>query len=296
MKEQSNMRYGAIEAGGTKFVLAVIDEDMNVVTRERIDTRLPAETLADVFTFFEANPVDAIGIGSFGPIDINPKSATYGHVKATPKPGWRDFDFLGAMKTWRDIPYFWTTDVNVAAVGEQQLGAAKGINNLVYLTIGTGIGAGIIHNGQLLSGFGHPEAGHISLHQHPDDTEFKGVCPYHGTCFEGLAAGPSLQARYGVPAVELGEEHAAWQVEAYYIAQALVNYSLILSPERIVLGGGVMHQHMLFPMIRESFAAQMADYAQVPNLDEYIQPIALADDAGVLGCALLAKQALKQQA
>ena len=281
---------GAIEAGGTKFVVAVADEDFNIIDRTAFPTLDGEKTLDQVIAFFDQyDNIDAIGIAAFGPIDIVPESKTYGYVLDTPKHGWSGYDFLGRMKAWRDIPYYWTTDVNGAGWAEFTTGAAKDVDNMVYLTVGTGVGAGIVSGGQLVSVYGHPEAGHIFLQKHPEDT-YAGHCPFHGAnCLEGLAAGPAIEERWGMGAKEIPDDHLAWRMEAFYLAQAILDYTMILRPEKVVLGGGVPHREILFPLIRESFAEQMSDYLAVPPLDDYIVPVANGDNAGILGCFYLAK-------
>ncbi|CAD5901420.1 MULTISPECIES: ROK family protein [Carnobacterium] len=285
------MMYGAIEAGGTKFVCAISDENFEIKERVSIPTTTPEETLSHVFEFFDQFKLDSIGIGSFGPIDVNKKSATYGYVTTTPKVAWTNFDFLGAVKKRYEIPVGWTTDVNAAALGELKKGAAIGLDSCVYLTVGTGIGGGAVVNGKLLAGYGHPEMGHMLVRLHPDES-YDGFCPYHGNCLEGIAAGPAIEGRYGVKGHELADKIEVWQMEAYYLAQALMNYTLILSPERIVLGGGVMKQNQLYTLVREEFKKLMAGYVAVPPLEEYIVAPGLGDNAGVTGCLLLAADEL----
>ncbi|MHC5550295.1 ROK family protein [Carnobacterium maltaromaticum] len=285
------MMYGAIEAGGTKFVCAISDENFEIKERVSIPTTTPEETLSNVFEFFDQFKLDSIGIGSFGPIDVNKKSATYGYVTTTPKVAWTNFDFLGAVKKRYEIPVGWTTDVNAAALGELKKGAAIGLDSCVYLTVGTGIGGGAVVNGKLLAGYGHPEMGHMLVRLHPDES-YGGFCPYHGNCLEGIAAGPAIEGRYGVKGHELADKIEVWQMEAYYLAQALMNYTLILSPERIVLGGGVMKQNQLYTLVREEFKKLMAGYVAVPSLEEYIVAPGLGDNAGVTGCLLLAADEL----
>ncbi|WP_414839786.1 ROK family protein [Carnobacterium sp. TMP28] len=285
------MIYGAIEAGGTKFVCAISDEQGELKEKISIPTTTPEETLEHVFNYFDSFELAAIGIGSFGPIDVNLTSPTYGYVTTTPKTAWKNVDFLGAVKKRYAIPVGWTTDVNAAALGEVKKGAAMGLSSCVYLTVGTGIGGGAVVNGELLSGYSHPEMGHIMVRLHPDET-FKGTCPYHGNCLEGIAAGPAIEQRYGKKGHELADDPAVWEMEAYYIAQALVNYTLIVSPERIVLGGGVMKQAQLFPLIRQEFEKLMGGYVELPPLEEYIVPPALGDNAGITGCLLLAAKQL----
>lgn len=293
-KGDNQMILGAIEAGGTKFVCAVSDESLNIKKRISIPTTTPEETMSEVFAFFDENQVDAIGIGSFGPIDVNPSSETYGSVTSTPKLAWQNYPFLNEMKARYDIPFAWTTDVNAAAYGEVKAGAAKGKNSCIYITVGTGIGAGVVIDGKVIHGYGHPEAGHVSVRRHKDDT-FEGFCPFHGDCLEGLAAGPAIGKRFDIPAQDLAPDHQAWEIEAYYLAQALVDYTLVVSPEKIVFGGGVMKQSQLFPLIYKEFKQLMNGYVATPKLEEYIVPCALGDNAGITGCLLLAKDALETQ-
>lgn len=283
--------YGAIEAGGTKFVCAVANDCLEVKERISLPTTTPEETMAGVIDFFNQyrNELLSIGVGSFGPIDVNLKSDTYGYITTTPKPGWANYNMVGALKDAFDIPIAWTTDVNAAAYGELKKGAARGKNSCIYITVGTGIGGGIVVDGQILQGYGHPELGHILIRPHQNDS-FEGRCPFHGNCLEGMAAGPAIEERYGIKGQDLTSDHEAWQLEAYYLAQALVDYTVTLSPEMIIFGGGVMHQAQLFPMIRQSFKEQLHHYVQTPALDEYIVPCALGDNAGITGCLLLAKE------
>lgn len=281
--------FGAIEAGGTKFVCAVSDSNFTIEDRVSIPTTTPEETMAEVFAFFDQYEVTAIGIGSFGPIDVNRNSDTYGYVTSTPKTAWKYFDFLGAVKRRYVVPVGWTTDVNAAALGEIKMGAAKGLNSCLYLTVGTGIGGGAVINGELLEGYGHPEMGHMPVRLHPDET-YKGTCPYHGDCLEGIAAGPAIEGRFGKKGHLLEDQKEVWEMEAYYLAQALMNYTLILSPERIVLGGGVMKQEQLYPLVRQKFTELMNGYVQVPDLEEYIVAPDLGDNAGITGSLLLAAE------
>ena len=287
------MYYGGIEAGGTKFICAVADETGAIIEKVSIPTTVPDETLTHVQAFFDQYDLLAMGIGSFGPIGIDPAQSNYGHILATPKKGWENYPFLPAMQARYNIPFVFTTDVNAAAYGELKNGAAQGKESCVYLTIGTGIGAGVVLNGQILQGIGHPEMGHIHVKRHPEDT-YEGTCPYHKDCLEGLAAGPSLEARTGIRGENLPEDHPIWDLQAYYIGQALMTYSLTLAPEKIVLGGGVMNQDHLLKKIREQFAEQMAGYMVTPALDEYIVRWGLPNESGITGCLLLAMDAYQE--
>ncbi|MFF2483086.1 ROK family protein [Paenibacillus sp. NPDC058071] len=290
-------RIGAIEAGGTKFVCGYGDETGRIIDRVSFPTERPEATMANVLAYFEDKQVEAIGVGSFGPIDINPESPTYGYVTTTPKPGWNGFDFLGAMKKKFDVPYGWDTDVNAAAFGEAKWGAAQGLDSCVYYTIGTGVGVGVYVEGKPVHGLVHPEGGHIITRRHPEDT-FEGFCPYHSDCLEGVAAGPALEKRWKVKGSELSVDHPAWEMEAYYIGQAVTNTILLLSPKKIILGGGVMHQLQLFPLIREEVRKQLNGYVSAEEiasgLDSYIVPPGLGDNAGLSGSLALGLAALER--
>lgn len=292
VRKWSEQMLGAIEAGGTKIVCAVFEKNGTIVERVSIPTVTPDVTMPEIIDFFKKYPtVKAIGIGSFGPIGANPKLENYGYITSTPKLGWAHFDFLGALKTEFDVPMAWTTDVNAAAYGEMKQGAAKGVDNCVYITVGTGFGAGIVVDGKIISGFGHPEAGHISVKRHPED-DYEGKCPYHGDCLEGMAAGPAIEARWGKKGIELSDDVKVWELEAHYLAQALYDYFAILSPEKFILGGGVMKQRQLFPLIKQKFAELNKGYLDLPELEDFIVPPALEDNAGITGCFELAKELL----
>lgn len=290
------MILGALEAGGTKMVCAIGDEYGNLKDRITFPTKTPEITMPQMISYFKKFPVEAIGIGTFGPADLNPASETYGYITTTPKLAWANFNIRGTFEQALQIPVSIDTDVNAAALGEAAFGCMKNINNGIYITIGTGIGVGILAEGKLLHGMLHPEGGHILLDRHPSDT-YQGCCPYHKNCFEGLASGPALEKRYGKKAIELTNLREVWELEADYIAKALVNYILILSPERIVLGGGVMHQEQLFPLVRKRTMELLNGYLktrQLENIDTYIVPPSLNDNQGVLGCLKLALDALRR--
>jgi len=284
------LRVGAIEAGGTKFVCGIGNEHGVIEDRASFPTEHPEKTMANVTAYFEDKGVEAIGIGTFGPIDIDAASPTYGHVTTTPKPHWSGFDFLGTLKRRFDVPFGWDTDVNAAAYGEAKWGAAQGLDSCVYYTIGTGIGIGVYSEGKLIHGLVHPEGGHVPIRRHKDDF-FDGLCPYHGDCLEGLAAGPAIEKRWNVKGSELPADHPAWALEAYYIGQAVSGAILMLSPKKVILGGGVMHQSQLFPMVRDEVRKQLNGYvsadAIVNGLDRYIVPPGLGDNAGLCGALAL---------
>ena len=291
------MRLGALEAGGTKMVCAIGDESGKIYEQVSIPTETPEITMPRLISYFEERKIEALGIGCFGPIDPDKKSETYGYITSTPKLAWADYNIVGTMEKSLMIPVGFDTDVNGSVLGEVTFGQAKGKKCVVYVTIGTGVGAGIYIEGKLLHGMLHPEAGHILLTQRQDDT-YEGTCPYHKTCLEGLAAGPAIEARWGRKAVELKDDARVWDLEAYYIAQAIVNYILILSPQIIILGGGVMHQEQLFPKIRSYVKKMMNGYIktkEMADLDHYIVPASLHDDQGIMGALELGRRALMKE-
>ncbi len=284
---------GCIEAGGTKFVYGVASDDGEIIERLSCPTDTPDITLKTVGDYFADKDIKALGIGSFGPIDPNPSSPTYGYITTTPKPNWGNVDLVGYFKNRLNVPIGFDTDVNAAALAEN---STYKVDNLVYITIGTGIGAGIISEGNLVHGILHPEMGHVLITKHPDDT-VECVCPFHKSCLEGLAAGPSLVKRWGDP-TSLPLDHKAWEFESYYLAQALANLILTLAPQKIILGGGVMHQTHLFPMIRKQVLELLAGYLQVDallnDIDNYILPPSLGDNAGFMGAFALGQKSLNK--
>jgi fructokinase len=287
------MLLGGIEAGGTKFVCAVGEPDGTIIERVSIPTEHPDITMPQVIDFFKQYKIEAIGIGSFGPVDVNPESPTYGMITSTPKLAWRNYPLLQTVREQLQVPAGLTTDVNAAAIGELHLGAARGLDSCLYITVGTGIGAGAVVNGNVLQGNSHPEMGHILIRRHQDD-HFNGVCPYHHDCLEGLASGPSIEERWGIKAQELQNNLEVWELEAYYIAQALMQYTLVLSPKKIILGGGVMKQQQVFPLIRKYLLELMNDYINLPDLETYIVSPKLENDAGITGALIIAQQSLQQ--
>lgn len=285
--------YGGIEAGGTKFVCAVGDEKGNIIERVQIPTTIPEETMPQVIAFFKQFDVKAIGIGSFGPIDVNRESSSYGNITSTPKIAWRDYPLVNKIKEVFEVPIGFNTDVNAAALGEATFGAAKGLDSCLYITVGTGIGAGAIVQGQLLQGLSHPEMGHILIRKHANDS-YQGKCPYHHDCFEGLAAGPALEERWGEKGINLAGRQEVWDLEGYYIAQAIMQYVLILSPKRIIVGGGVMKQKQVFSSIYKYLPEFVNGYVDMPDLSTYIVSPGLGDNAGIVGSFMLADRALKE--
>lgn len=286
--------YGSIEAGGTKFVCAVGDEEYTVVDKTQFPTTTPEETIAQTIAYFKAFEADLAGIaiGSFGPIDIDPSSETYGYITTTPKPGWANVDLLGQLSTAFEIPFDVTTDVNSSAYGEAL--TRPGVESLVYYTIGTGIGAGAIQKGEFVGGLGHTEAGHTYVMAHPEDVEhgFLGVCPFHKGCLEGMASGPSLEARTGTRGELIEQDASVWDVQAFYIAQAALQATMLYRPQVIVFGGGVMAQDHMVMRVHEKFKTLLNDYLPVPDLPDYIVTPAVADNgSATLGNFALAKLA-----
>lgn len=278
------------------MVCAVGDENGKVSDRISLPTKTPAETMPEMIEYFKKNQVEALGIGCFGPIDPDRASETYGYITSTPKLAWQNYNIVGEFRKKLNVPIAFDTDVNAAALGEAAFGAAKGLDCSMYMTVGTGVGVGIFMNGFLVHGMMHPEAGHILLQKHLQDS-YSGKCPFHHNCLEGLAAGPAIEERWGKKAAELAEVTQVWELEAFYIAQALVNYTLTFSPRKIVLGGGVMHQEQLFPLIRAKYRELLAGYVQtreLEDLDSYIVPSSLQDNQGIMGCLKLAAMELEK--
>jgi len=284
------MILGALEAGGTKMVCALGNEHGEIFEQVSIPTETPEITMPKIIGYFSGKKIEALGIGCFGPLDLDKASPTYGHITSTPKISWINCNIMGVLDEALHVPIGFDTDVNASALGEATWGALKGLDSGLYITIGTGVGVGIYSGGRLLHNMLHPEAGHVLLTKHPEDS-YEGKCPYHGACFEGLAAGPAIDGRYGVSALELVDNKKVWEIEAYYIAQALMGYILTVSPRRIILGGGVMHQQQLFPLVREKVKELLNGYLQTKELedmDSYIVPAALNDNQGIMGCLQLA--------
>lgn len=288
---------GGIEAGGTKFVCAVGTGPGDVRSEIRFPTTTPEETIGRAIAFFEEqarqNELAAIGISAFGPVDPNPSSPTFGFITSTPKPGWTNADLAGAVGRALGLPVGFDTDVNGAALGEYRWGAAQGLDTFLYFTIGTGVGGGGMVGGKLMHGLLHPEMGHMRLPHDWQADPFKGVCPFHGDCFEGLAAGPAMNARWGQPAETLPADHPGWKLEAHYIALAMSNFIVTISPQRIILGGGVMSNPIVFPAVRSQVLELLNGYVQSPailqHIDKYIVPPGLGNRSGVLGAFALAE-------
>ncbi|MDN2453718.1 ROK family protein [Lactobacillus sp. UCMA15818] len=278
------MMIGAIEAGGTKFVCAVGNTVGEIRESVKFSTRGPQETLNDVIDFFKNKEIDGLVIGSFGPVVINKFKNDYGCIKDTPKLLWKNFNLVLYIKKYLKVEIILTTDVNIAAYGEYVFGNGKGYKNIFYSTIGTGIGGGFIQNGNIFSGDSHLESGHILLPKESEDLDFKGVCPYHDGCFEGLASGPSIEARLGKEGFEIKKDNPVWDLLARYIAKACVNYTLTLSPDILIFGGSVSSQQQLYPKVRKYFLRDMNNYVDIIDVDKYIIPAKLGNDAGIKGC------------
>ncbi len=280
----SEAALAGVEAGGAKFVCAAGTGPDDLI-RQAIPTTTPSETLDRVVQFFRAQsrPFAAVGVASFGPVDLDPRSPTFGFITSTPKPGWQNVDICGTLRRALGLPVAFDTDVNAAALAESRWGAAQGLDNVLYLTVGSGIGGGALLNGAPVHGLTHPEMGHIYIPHDSEADPFPGACPYHSDCLEGLASGFAMERRWGVRAETLRLDHPAWALEARYLALGLANLVYTLSPRRIVMGGGVMHRLDLFPMIRQQLRDLLRGYVQAPE----IVPPLLGDDAGVLGAIAL---------
>ncbi|HEX8990175.1 MAG TPA: ROK family protein [Anaerolineales bacterium] len=292
---ESGRLYGGIEAGGTKFICALGSGPAQIASETRIETTSPDETLRNVIHFFRPavieKTVGRIGVACFGPLDLDPRSSTYGFITSTTKPGWRNTDVIGRLERELDVTVVLDTDVNGAALGELTWGAGQGFDPLLYLTIGTGIGGGFVKDGVPLKGVLHPEMGHIRVPHDLKQDPFPGACPFHGDCLEGLASGPAIAKRIGLTSEALPDDHPFWHLEAHYIALAVQDFILTLSPRKVILGGGIMQRKHLFPLIRAEVRELLNGYVQHPfveHMDEYIVPPSLGNQAGVLGAIALA--------
>lgn len=292
--------YGGIEAGGTKFVCAVGTGPDDLREELRFPTTSPEECIGKSVAFFREmaakhGGLDAVGIASFGPLDPAPSSPTFGHITTTPKPGWAHTDLAGPVAGALGVPVGFDTDVNGAALGEFRWGAARRLDTFVYITVGTGIGGGAMVNGGLVHGLMHPEMGHVFPPHDRTEDSFEGLCPYHGDCLEGLASGPAIERRWGARAETLPPGHPAWDLEAKYLAHGIVPQIFILSPQRVILGGGVMEQTHLFPKVRRQVREILNGYIQarvlLEDMNNYIVPPGLGNRAGVLGAVALAQRA-----
>ncbi len=289
--------YGGIETGGTKFVCAVGTAPDNLITTQ-FATTSPDESIGKSIDFFRGHTLlkqlAAIGIASFGPLDLDKDSATYGYITSTPKDSWSNTDIAGKMRSQLNVPVAIDTDVNGASLGEQVWGAARGLHTFIYLTIGTGLGGGAMANGGLMHGLVHPEMGHIRIPHDWQKDHYRGCCPFHGDCLEGLASGRAMELRWGQSPEKLPPDHPGWELEAHYLALALTNFICTVSPQRIIIGGGVMKHPGLMAAVRREVDRFLNSYirseAITEDIDHYIVPPALGDVAGVLGALELAKR------
>lgn len=287
------MRLGALEGGGTKMVCAVGDETGKIFEQVSIPTTTPEETIPKMVDYFKTKDIEALGIATFGPIDVVKGSATFGKILNTPKLVWQNVDIVAPFREALGVPVGLDTDVNGSCLGEVTYGSAKGLDCVVYFTIGTGIGGGIYVNGRMLHGMLHPEAGHLLLPLSDKDPNGS-VCPFHPNCFEGLCSGTSIEARWGAKAKDMADRDEVWELETDYIAEALTSIIMILSPQRIILGGGVMHQQQVFPLVRKKVLKLVNGYIQTKELadiDNYIVPASLHDDQGIMGALRLGELA-----
>lgn len=292
------MLLGGLEAGGTKMVCAVGDENGKLLDRASIPTRTPDETFPELIAYFKKWELAALGIGSFGPLDLTRSSKSYGCITRTPKQGWSGVNLVQHFSDALHIPVGLDTDVNAAVLAEVEYGAAKGCESAIYITVGTGVGVGVYCNGGLVHGLVHPEGGHMLLKKEQGDT-YGGCCPFHGNCVEGLASGPAILGRYGKSGKELADKPEVWELESAYLAQAIANYIMLYSPQKIILWGGVMHQDCLFPLVRTKVQKLLNGYIYHPtvleHMDDYIVAPGLGDDPGVLGSILLGVRELKKE-
>jgi fructokinase len=288
--------FGGVETGGTWCVCAVGSGPDELVAIEQFRTGAPEPTLEQIVAFFDAHrPLAAIGVGSFGPVDVDRRSPTWGHVTSTPKPGWQHTPVGPVLRERLKLPVVFDTDVNAAAIGEHRWGAGAGAGNICYLTIGTGIGAGLVIDGRPLHGLVHPEVGHMRIPHDRQRDPFAGNCPMHGDCWEGLASGPAIAARWNMPAKDLGDDHPAWALEADYVALGILSIVTVASPHVVIVGGGVMERSGLLESVRARLRDLVAGYLETPllaeQIDNYLVPPALGDRAGVLGAIALAQPA-----
>ena len=288
---------GAIEGGGTKWILGLGTAPDNLETIS-IPATTPKETVGRAADFFRGKNIAALGVGCFGPLNLHPASPTYGYITSTPKAGWRNANILGELSRSLQVPVTLDTDVNASALGEARWGAAQDLTDFVYLTVGTGIGGGALVGGGLIHGLTHPEMGHMLVPRDRELDSFAGCCPFHGDCLEGLASGPAIRARWGIAGEDLPANHAAWKLEAYYLAAVLANLVYTLSPQKIILGGGVMRQRQLFPLIRQGLIERLKGYIQAPEMldgiTNFVVPPGLGERSGVAGALVLAERALGQ--
>ena len=283
------MKIGGIEGGGTKFICAIGNEFGMILKEIVIPTTTPEETLDQAINFFKNNHIDKLGIACFGPLNLNINSNNYGCILDTPKKGWSNFNLVKYLKNNLNIPIVINTDVNAAALAEIKVGNSKNLTDILYITIGTGIGVGGISNGKIVNGICHSEMGHIYLNKHPNDS-YLGCCPFHNNCLEGLASGKAIENRYKSNGQNLQDNDEVWDLIGFYIGQALASLTFIFSPQRIIIGGGVIKQEKLLPIIKNYFIKFNNNYINneyIKDIDSYIQITSLNDRAGLIGSLLL---------
>ncbi len=286
--------FGGVETGGTWCACALGTGPDRILAEHRFRTGPPERTVARIADFFAAHPrPSAVGIGAFGPLDLDPGSPTWGHVTATPKPGWSGFPLAPGLRDALAVPVGIDTDVAAAALAEQRWGAGAGAGTVCYLTVGTGIGAGLVIDGRCHHGLVHPEAGHLRIPHDRGADPFAGVCPVHGDCWEGLASGPAIAARWGAEARTLADDHPAWALEAEYLALGILAIVSVASPHRMILGGGVLARPALLDAVRVRLRALAAGYPPTPllgeRIGEYLVAPRLGSRAGVLGAIAIAQ-------
>ena len=291
------MFIGALEAGGTKMVCSIGDEHGIILQRAGFSTQMPEETIDAIADFFSSFGIKALGIASFGPLDLHPSSPNYGCIMRCPRKEWSGYPLLSRLRSLLSVPCAIDTDVNAAALAESIVGAGKGTNSLLYVTVGSGVGGGLVLSGRIVHGLVHPELGHMLMRPARQETMPDGICPFHRGCLEGLASGPAIEKRWGLSPRLMMPDHPAWDLEADYLAEMCVNTIMTVSPEKIVLGGGVMQQSHLFPRIRTRVRELLGGYilsdaVTKENIDKYIVSPALGVNSGIVGALLLGVQAL----
>ena len=290
------MLLGGLEAGGTKMVCAIGNEEGTVIDRVTVKTGSPEETLPEITSYFKKKGIDALGIGSFGPLNLDRQSPDYGCITNTPKKNWQGINIAAQMRAELNVPTGIDTDVNAAVLGEVNYGAARGCSSAIYITVGTGIGVGVYMNGGLVHGLVHPEAGHMLISRKMGDN-FAGSCPFHSNCVEGLASGTALAERFGRKAQELESREDVWDMESDYLAQAIANYILVYSPEKVILWGGVMHHEALIKLVRAKVKKLLNGYVEHPliteKIEEYIVYPKLGENPGILGAICLGMEERK---
>lgn len=283
------MRIGALETGGTEMVMAIGNEWGEIIEKDTIPTEKPEVTMPQIISYFRKWDIDKLGIGTFGPVCLDKRSQKYGYILETPKLAWRNYDILGELENGLHVPCYLDTDVNAAALGEATWGNASDVRNSIYIRVGTGIGAGIIVDRKPVHGLRHPEAGHVFVKRYETDM-FLGSCPYHQDCLEGMASKQAVEGRWGKRVKELQDREEVWKLEAYYLAQAVVDYILILSPQRVILGGEVMHQQGLIQRVRQEVKRLLAGYicmSELEDMEHFIVLSKLRDNQGIMGCIQL---------